>query len=69
MVASITSSGLQNLTNPVAAALPGQWAPASGSADAITVSYSVPNQGLTGRAPAGLQGVRHQPDQHPDVQS
>ena len=47
MVASITTSGLQNLNNPVAATFTGQWALATGTGDVITVSYPTPNTSLT----------------------
>lgn len=56
MTATVTTSGLQDLTNPAAAALPGQWALASGSSDVITASYSVPNTGLTDGLLLGIRG-------------
>lgn len=47
MTATITTSGLQNLTNPAAASFQGQWALASNTGDIIQASYPTPNTQLT----------------------
>jgi hypothetical protein len=56
MTATITTSGLQNLTNPAAALFTGQWALASGTGDIIAASYPTPNQSLTDGLLLGFRG-------------